>query len=61
LEECRNAGPSSSASVDRWVCYLVVVVVDTELADAVVVADTEFADVVVVVVVVVLQPEGSQP
>ena len=48
MEECRNAGPSSLASVDRRVCYLVVVV-GTELVD------------VVVVVVVVLQLEWSQP
>jgi len=49
LEECRNADPSSFASVDRRVCYPVVVV------------DTELVDAVVVVVVVVLQLEWSQP
>ena len=49
MEECRNAGPSSLASVDRRVCYPVVVV------------GTELVDAVVVVVVVVLQLEWSQP
>ena len=49
MEECRNAGPSSLASVDRRVCYPVVMV------------GTELVDAVVVVVVVVLQLEWSQP